>query len=425
MRRLAILLAALFSRWLTPPWCRRCRMPIARAPTPCRRRLPSLRSPFGVYGDCSDLDVLENGTLLSPLTYTCASASGQVQLPIVDMTITLSTPLSNGTLQIVGDYRPRNLTMPTAPGITRYEWNRTVNTILAGMRETRAKADAATPAQLYGFWDPGTFYPVNAVVGFGGQEWQAISGNVNQSPGPGSTYWQMVVAPPQQVIFVTPTLPGAPTSILAAPSVDVGLVASHFVNVTGSGLITSFGTTCSGSAPIYYVTFAGADTLQESANLLLPGGVNITTAANDAAVVQCVGSGVAKIISYLPFASAVLPGTPSGVVAAFNLAACPAGWVASDGTNGTVDLRGQFVRGLDTGGAVDPGRTLGSAQADQLHSFSGFVNAPNGVVGVGGSPTQNVTTPTSYTNYGVAFSGATFGTETRPKNVALLQCQKL
>ncbi len=51
---------------------------------------------------------------------------------------------------------------------------------------------------------------------------------------------------------------------------------------------------------------------------------------------------------------------------AFNLTACPSGWGMANGTNGTPDLRGEFVRGWDGTGAlakgIDPGRTIASSQ---------------------------------------------------------------
>jgi hypothetical protein len=35
---------------------------------------------------------------------------------------------------------------------------------------------------------------------------------------------------------------------------------------------------------------------------------------------------------------------PTGAVMVFNLAICPTGYIAADGTNGTPDLRGEFIR---------------------------------------------------------------------------------
>ena len=54
---------------------------------------------------------------------------------------------------------------------------------------------------------------------------------------------------------------------------------------------------------------------------------------------------------------------PTGAVMPFNLAACPEGWVAADGQNNTVDLRGRFAIGagnLPQGGSVALGAAGGS-----------------------------------------------------------------
>ena len=63
---------------------------------------------------------------------------------------------------------------------------------------------------------------------------------------------------------------------------------------------------------------------------------------------------------------------PSGAVIAFNLSSCPTGWSVANGTNGTADLRGDFIRGLDSGRGVDSGRSLATEQLDafQGHSFT-------------------------------------------------------
>ena len=57
---------------------------------------------------------------------------------------------------------------------------------------------------------------------------------------------------------------------------------------------------------------------------------------------------------------------PAWFVWAFNLASCPSGWIAADGTNGTPDLRGEFIRWLDNGRWVDSGRSLSSWQKPSL-----------------------------------------------------------
>lgn len=54
---------------------------------------------------------------------------------------------------------------------------------------------------------------------------------------------------------------------------------------------------------------------------------------------------------------------PPGAVMAFNLASCPTGWSAANGSGGTPDLRGEFIRGLDSGRGVDSARGLATSQS--------------------------------------------------------------
>lgn len=85
------------------------------------------------------------------------------------------------------------------------------------------------------------------------------------------------------------------------------------------------------------------------------------------------------------------------------------------------DLRGEFIRGLDDGRGVDSGRILGSAQADEFKSHSHDILA-----GVTTNSSQYVgrhyadSSPTTLSNP----IQPTGGSETRPRNVALLACIK-
>ncbi|MBE7438405.1 MAG: phage tail protein [Spirochaetales bacterium] len=122
---------------------------------------------------------------------------------------------------------------------------------------------------------------------------------------------------------------------------------------------------------------------------------------------------------------------PPGLVAAFMLTSCPSGWIAADGSNGTPDLRGRFMRGLDdmgTGAAgndPDGVRAVGAAQADAFanhnhntaYDYQRFVGgAGNGaaIIAIFGAVDGSATLTMNNTG----------GNETRPKNVALIFCMR-
>lgn len=81
--------------------------------------------------------------------------------------------------------------------------------------------------------------------------------------------------------------------------------------------------------------------------------------------------------------------SPSGQIAAFNLEKCPLSWVPADGTNGTPDLRGMFLRGINdfgsgprTDGMQDPNnRTIGHLQNSSFGEHSHYFNETTSVDG--------------------------------------------
>jgi len=85
------------------------------------------------------------------------------------------------------------------------------------------------------------------------------------------------------------------------------------------------------------------------------------------------------------------------------------------------DLRGEFIRGWDYGRGVDSGRLFATAQSDQFKAHDHAIwSAPLGVAGTQRSVIAN----SSWDSRGagddsdaVRFSG---GSETRPRNIALL-----
>ena len=138
---------------------------------------------------------------------------------------------------------------------------------------------------------------------------------------------------------------------------------------------------------------------------------------------------------------------PAGAVQAFAMNSAPAGWLAADGSNvnrttyaslftaiGTTygagdgsttfalpDLRGYFVRGSGTNSDATAAGTFGAKQADDIKSHTHTVvddavqttSTPGGVV--------NITFPNGTQTRTTSSTG---GTETRPKNIAMLYCIK-
>ena len=89
------------------------------------------------------------------------------------------------------------------------------------------------------------------------------------------------------------------------------------------------------------------------------------------------------------------------------------------------DLRGEFARGWDDARGVDSGRAFGSFQDHQLQLHS---HGNGAIHPADGTEQGQVGAPESFTAFNVqtTTSGTTgtFGTETRPRNIALLACIK-
>lgn len=148
----------------------------------------------------------------------------------------------------------------------------------------------------------------------------------------------------------------------------------------------------------------------------------------------------------------------TGAVMGFARTTAPAGWIKANGAelsrsaysalfaiigtaygigNGSTtfnvpDLRGEFARGWDDGRGIDVGRGLGQAQSDQFQvhqhglaedlSFSFRTTAP------GGALEYQVTSGTKNIGFQPALTTSALtgkvGSETRPRNVAVLYCIK-
>lgn len=87
----------------------------------------------------------------------------------------------------------------------------------------------------------------------------------------------------------------ASATIASASTTDLGGADGESVRVTGTTTINSFGTAYAGCKR--EVSFAGALTLVNSANIILPRGVNLVTVAEDVYTFRCTAPGVWRLVS--------------------------------------------------------------------------------------------------------------------------------
>lgn len=145
--------------------------------------------------------------------------------------------------------------------------------------------------------------------------------------------------------------------------------------------------------------------------------------------------------------------SPPGQIGAFARATAPTGWLKANGaavsrttynalfaaigttfgvgdgssTFNLPDLRGEFIRGLDDGRGIDAGRLLGSAQGFDIQSHKHpqyEFDTGNTTPIPDGSRASDLNAPYTVGREANALIGYTGGTETRPRNVALLYCIK-
>lgn len=99
-------------------------------------------------------------------------------------------------------------------------------------------------------------------------------------------------------------------------------------------------------------------------------------------------------------------------------------------TFGLPDQRGEFIRGWDDGRRVDPGRGLGTWQADAFQGHGHRFMNGNGYIGSGTYGAGFSTYGPDDTKVREAISDGVNGVprtanETRPRNIALLACIKI
>jgi hypothetical protein len=190
-----------------------------------------------------------------------------------------------------------------------------------------------------------------------------------------------------------------PVVLNADPSVALGAATKQYVDAAAAP-----------KANLSGATFTGAVTLQADPSVAL-------------------GAATKQYVDAQASASVV----PAGAVMAFYRSTPPTGWIECNGQSAAAypnlvalgiitvpDLRGEFVRGWDNGKGTDPGRALASSQLDEFKShthqakgsdiLTGASNAFWWDAGNSGAATRT-TLPTG-------------GSETRPRNIALMYCIK-
>lgn len=175
------------------------------------------------------------------------------------------------------------------------------------------------------------------------------------------------------------------SDIASATTTDIGAATGNYVHVTGTTTITGFGTVASGTWRI--VRFTGALTLTHHAtSLILPTAANITTAADDHALMVSLGSGNWICASYQRKANIdgvtaasgaeVLTGTEAGKYVApstmISHQGVVKGWCNLDGT-GTIAADDSF----NVSGVVDDGTGLYTITWDTDFSSTNYVVASN------------------------------------------------
>jgi len=141
---------------------------------------------------------------------------------------------------------------------------------------------------------------------------------------------------------------------------------------------------------------------------------------------------------------------PTGGIMMFSVSGVPTGWLECDGRDLSIndysvlyevigqnyktitldtnsrfqipDMRGLFVRGWDNLKGIDTGRSLGTIQEDLLKDHTHSIDLVRGYL----QSNANTNTPEGVYGNGSTgnVAGGLGGSETRPKNIALVYCIK-
>lgn len=144
-------------------------------------------------------------------------------------------------------------------------------------------------------WQSDVTYDAYAVVRspVNGQLYRSLVGsNLGNEPSVSGSQWALGVQPLSTDFLNT-------TRINVASAATVNLTSSapntRHINITGTTTITAF-TVAAGQC--YFVRFAGALTLTNSASIVTQRGANITTAAGDTCILRATAANVVEVLSY-------------------------------------------------------------------------------------------------------------------------------
>lgn len=246
-------------------------------------------------------------------------------------------------------------------------------------------------------------------------------------------------------------------TIPSASTISIPAEGSLF-DITGDVSINGIANSVPGR--IVAFRFFGTLVLNHSNTFQMPNQTSITTIPGDVAMFVLVDNNFWACISY-PRSTSVPPGhfdmffmssPPPGYLECNGAAISRSGYQSLFSAIGTTygagngsttfnlpDMRGMFARSLDNGRGVDPGRAIGSTQDSANLSHSHNILDP----GHGHTVPANVSNTfpagsslgTAAGNVGTGDTGTTLnftgvsaqasgGTESRPRNVALLACIK-
>lgn len=248
---------------------------------------------------------------------------------------------------------------------------------------------------------------------------------------------EVFLAQTETTLADTVTAKEAAEAAAALAASIVNLEAVRVVVAAGSGLAATNAQAALEELSSNRLRFDAAQTLTTPQKAFAR--ANIGAAASGA------NSDITSLTGLTTPLSGAQGGVPPGQIANFAMSSPPAGWLKANGQavsrvtyaalfaaigttwgagNGSTtfnvpELRGEFQRGWDDGRGLDAGRVFGSVQTQDIqshtHPYSDSMVANGAGLANGVAYTGSEWTRTT---------GPTGGSETRPRNVALLTCIK-